>query len=303
MTSITTASFKDYISRLSSRMKESGQFGTARNYVRAKNSFTRFLKSSQTGNTEIDEKLICAYSDYLVGLGLVRNTTSFYMRILRSAYNKAVSEGLGEQTMPFRKVYTGVDTTRKRALNENDIRKLLKMNLHSDKRMELARDLFAFSYFTRGMSFVDMSFLKRKDADNGAITYIRRKTGQKMSIKSEPCIQKIISKYVTGKREYIFPLLTSTDPQKAYREYESALSWYNRTLKSLALKSGIMEGLTSYVSRHSWATSARDHHISLSVISAGMGHTSEKTTRIYLTSMDNSEIDAANRKLLVALDI
>lgn len=300
MTSITAASFNDYISRLSSRMKESGQFGTARNYTRAKDSFTRFLKSSQNDNAEVNESLICAYSDYLIGLGLTRNTKSFYMRILRSAYNKAVSEGLAGQTAPFRKVYTGVDTTRKRALDEKTIRKLLNLDLRKDKDSELARDLFAFSYFARGMAFVDLAFLKKKDVDGGAVNYIRKKTGQRMSVKSEPCIQKIVSKYYNAPGNYLFPLLNSDDPQKAYSEYERTLSWYNRKLRSLAARAGIHTGLTSYVARHSWATSARNHRISLSVISAGMGHTSEKTTRIYLASIENSEIDKANRKVLAA---
>lgn len=298
MTSITTTSLNDFISTLSAKMKEEGRFGTARNYDRARASFARFIGTGRARRMPLDEKLICEYSDYLDAMGIVRNTKSFYMRILRSAYNKAVSEGLGTQTKPFGKVYTGVDTTRKRALDEGSIRRILKMDLHADKDAELARDLFAFSYFTRGMAFVDMAFLKKKDVSGGAVNYIRRKTGQRMSVKSEPCIQKIVSKYSPSPGNYLFPLLKSDNPQEAYSEYERTLSWYNRELRSLAARAGIHTGLTSYVARHSWATSARNHRISLSVISAGMGHTSEKTTRIYLASIENSEIDKANRKLL-----
>lgn len=302
MNSITTTSFLDYIASLSDRMKQSGHFGTARNYDRAKASFTRFLRAGRLRRTSMDERLVREYSKYLDGLGLVRNTKSFYMRILRSAFNKAVYEGLAAQTMPFARVYTGVDTTRKRALDEGTLRKLLKMDLRADKTEELARDLFAFSYFTRGMAFVDMAFLRKRDVSGGAVSYIRRKTGQWMSIKTEPCIQSIISKYSASAGNYLFPLLRSEDPRKAYKEYESALTWYNRMLKTLAEKAGIQTVLSSYVARHSWATSARNHHISLSVISAAMGHTSEKTTRIYLASMDNSELDNANRELLATFN-
>lgn len=301
MINLTTAKFYDYLSTLSATMREKGRFGTARNYDRARDSLARFLKSGHTENTGIDENLICSYSDYLSGLGLVRNTISFYMRILRSAYNKAVDDGLSEQSRPFRRVYTGVDTTRKRALSEATILKLLELDLKADKSGELARDLFAFSYFTRGMAFVDMAFLKKKDISGGAVNYIRRKTGQQLSVKSEPCIQRIIRKYASGRGEYLFPIISSDDPEKAYREYERALARYNRRLKSLAKTAGIPR-LTSYVARHSWATSARDHHISLSIISAGMGHTSEKTTRIYLASMENSELDRANGKILSAFN-
>lgn len=45
----------------------------------------------------------------------------------------------------------------------------------------------------------------------------------------------------------------------------------------------------------------RNKHIPLSVISDGMGHDSEHTTRIYLDSIDNSEIDMANKLILSSL--
>ncbi len=60
--------------------------------------------------------------------------------------------------------------------------------------------------------------------------------------------------------------------------------------------------LSSYTPRHTWATTARDSNIPLSVISAGMGHSSENITRIYLSSLDNSIIDKANYKILSVFD-
>ncbi|HOM35306.1 MAG TPA: site-specific integrase, partial [Clostridia bacterium] len=54
-------------------------------------------------------------------------------------------------------------------------------------------------------------------------------------------------------------------------------------------------------SRHSWASAAKEKKIPLSVISEGLGHDSELTTRIYLASLDTAEIDRANNLILRAL--
>ena len=56
--------------------------------------------------------------------------------------------------------------------------------------------------------------------------------------------------------------------------------------------------MISHVSRHSWASIAKSKNIPISVISEGMGHDSEETTRIYLASLDGSVIDKANSIIL-----
>ena len=55
---------------------------------------------------------------------------------------------------------------------------------------------------------------------------------------------------------------------------------------------------TYYKGRHSWASIAKSKNIPISVISEGMGHDSEETTRIYLASLDGSVIDKANSIIL-----
>ena len=167
--------------------------------------------------------------------------------------------------------------------------------------MSLARDLFLFSFYTRGMSFVDMAYLRRGHIRDGRIRYVRRKTGQEIVIRVEPEMQRIIERYADGERPYVFPVLKSENPEKAYAEYRTALTYYNRLLKRLCTLAGIPQRLSFYTARHSWATAARNHQVPVSVISAGMGHTSERTTQIYLTMLENSLIDNANRGILESL--
>ena len=87
----------------------------------------------------------------------------------------------------------------------------------------------------------------------------------------------------------------------AYEEYQVAINNHNRLLRRLSKMLPAGCKLTSYTSRHSWATAARNHNVPISVISAGMGHTSEQITQIYLTMLENSVIDDANQGLIRSL--
>ena len=233
------------------------------------------------------------------------NSSSFYMRILRSVYNKAVNLNMVEQTYPFKNVYTGVDRTRKRAINEDIIMQMQMMKLDDLPALSLARDLFVFSYCTRGMSFIDMAYLKKCDILGDIISYCRHKTGQRLHIYVEPCMRSIIGKYAeaTEKIPYVFPIIFATDTIIAYKQYQTALGYYNKKLKDLFKLMGLNEPISFYAARHTWATVARNHNIPLSVISAGLGHNSEKTTQIYLDSLENSLVDQANRNLLSKLNM
>lgn len=292
-----------YLRTLVKELKSNGQWGTARNLQRALNSFFNFLGGRDISLGQLNESLVMEYEKWLSGR-VKRNSSSCYMRALRSAYNKVVDRGQLEQAFPFRNVYTGVASTCKRAVKEEVIIRLLELDLKHCASHALSRDLFIFSYCTRGMAFVDIAYLKKENVVGGVLSYIRHKTGQRLTIRIEPCMEEIIRRYESSVREspYLFPIITADNPEEAFRQYQSALGYHNRKLKQLG--SWVEENLhlTSYTSRHSWATVARNHNVPLSVISAGMGHTSEKTTLIYLDSVENLLIDQANEGILKALE-
>ena len=296
-------SFNEYMRREIDLLQNANRNGTARNYKRTLSSFSQFLKGNDITINAVNSQLIEQYNIFLVKRGLVRNSISFYMRILRAVYNKAVHNGIAMQTFPFQNVYTGVDKTRKRAINETTIAKLFKLKLKRHSQLSLARDLFIFSYCTRGMAFVDMAYLKKSNIQNGMICYSRRKTGQSLCIKIEKQIDEIICKYSNMSPKYVFPIIQSDEPNKAYREYEKAINEYNNNLKKLSVMLSEECKLTSYTARHSWATTARNHNIPVSIISAGLGKTNKKTTRIYLATLENSIIDDANKQIIDLLDI
>ena len=284
-------------------LKTDGQWGNARNLQRALNSFSDFLGGLDRPLKQVDERLVMEYEQWLRTRKVSKNSSSFYMRTLRSAYNKVISRNQMEQTFPFRNVYTGVERTRKRAVPEAIMVRLQKLDLTHSAPLAFSRDMFIFSYCTRGMAFVDIAYLKKEDVSGGILSYVRHKTGQRLTVRIEPLIEDIIERYKPFVRNspYLFPIITSNDPEEAFRQYQTALGYHNRKLKKLGKLTGENLHLSSYTARHSWATVARKHNVPLSVISAGMGHTSEKTTLIYLDSVENSLIDKANDEILEAL--
>ena len=279
------------------QLKEQRRVRTSETYRCTFDSFMRFRDGEETCLDEINQETIKAYETYLKNKQLTLNTISFYMRILRAAYNHAVENGLTVQRHPFRHVYTGIERTNKRAVTSPVIKDIKNSRLPAGSTLDHARDMFLFSFYTRGMSFVDMAYLKKKDLHNGILTYRRKKTGQQLSIKWEKCMQNILDKYPINPTEYLLPIITSTQKDER-KQYRNAMALINRKLKTISELVHSPYPLSMYVARHSWASIAKSKNIPLSIISEGMGHDSETTTQIYLASLDTSVIDKANHLII-----
>lgn len=289
-----------FMNRQIKLLRASGHLGTAHNYERARDSLSQFLEGREISFRALNESLVEAYNKHLMNRGLLRNTISFYMRIWRAVYNKAADQHLTRRNHPFHHVYTGIDHTQKRAVDERQIIRLKRLKLPEGSALEFARDLFIFSYCTRGMSFVDIAHLRKSEVRSGMIRYARRKTRQPLVVQIEGPIQQLIQKYSNSNPHspYLFPILRGDSDEADYHRYRLALSRQNKLLRQLSERLPGKCHLSSYTARHSWATTARNHNIPLSVISAGLGHSSERTTEIYLASLDNSVVDKANKLIL-----
>lgn len=282
-------------------LKSLGRIRTAETYKAALSSFCNFRRCIDIAIEDIDADVIMRYEAWLKGRGICPNTSSFYMRNLRALYNKAVAENLTAQCHPFRHVYTGIDKTVKRAISLCEIKLIKNLDLTAYPLLNFARDLFMFSFFTRGMSFVDMAYLRKKDLSNGILVYRRRKTEQLLSVKWEKCMQDVVDKYSNPRSRYLLPIINPASLKDERRQYINASHNVNRRLKIIGQMLSLPVSLTMYVSRHAWASIARNRNVPLSVISQAMGHDSELTTRIYLASLDNTAIDNANRMILNSL--
>ena len=278
-------------------LKECGKIRTAETYTATLQSFSRFRRGRDLMLDEITPDIIQAYEAYLRVRGAVPNTTSFYMRILRAVYNRAVESEAIEQRNPFRHVYTGTERTVKRAIPIAAISRIKNLELPRGSKMDFARDMFMLSFYLRGMSFVDMAFLRKKDRADNHVTYRRRKTGQRLDIAWTKEMQSIVEKYPPNPTQYLLPIRTNplSDERIAYRNRASCI---NRQLKTIARMTNLKIPLTLYCARHSWASAARTKGIPVSIISEGMGHDSEATTQIYLASLETSVIDRANALII-----
>lgn len=292
--------FFTYLKNEVARLKKRGKSRTADAYKSALESFTKFRKDKDIAVESISPSLIEDYEEWLIGRSVVPNTSSFYMRILRAVYNRAV-DSLGlENKDPFKKVYTGVDKTVKRAVSIPFLKEIKQLDLARRPSLDYARDMFMLSFCLRGMSLIDMAFLRKSDLKNGYVTYRRRKTGQVMKVAWTKEMQMIVDKYGENASNYLLPIIRRPNI-KEMPYYKNVGHRINRALGKIGGLLGTEVPLTLYVARHSWASAAHASGIPISVISKGLGHESESTTRIYLANLNTSVVDNANALVIASL--
>lgn len=290
---------------LVNELNSSGHERTAKAYTTTLKKVISFNNEKDLRFEHLNTDFLKSFENDLMSCGKSPNTISFYMRNLRAIYNKAIERKyFVSRENPFKTVYTGVRTTKKRALYKEDLNSLYSVDLNEivkvsgyDKLIE-AKHYFFFCFHARGMSFVDMVYLRKENIKEGVISYYRKKTGKLIEIKVTPEMYFIIDYFALQviNSPYVFPFLN--DNHKSERlQYESALRVQNKRLKKLAKLAGIKETLSTHVARHSWATIAKLVNLPLWVISEGLGHSDEKTTYKYLASFERSVLDNANEQI------
>lgn len=285
--------FFTFMENVIKRLLQLNQQGTAKNYRAALSSFRRFRENKDISIDAISRIEMENYQAYLKSIGLTPNTVSFYMRVLRAVYNRAVEQEIIKDSKPFRTVFTGMEKTIKRAISIRDIKRIKNLELSLNPNLAFARDIFLFLFLCRGMSFIDAAFLKKADIKNGILTYRRHKTGRVLYIKIITPIRELIDRYSNKDSPYLLPIVTRLGDNER-KQYESALHRVNNSLKTIADKVKLPIRLTTYVSRHAWATIAKSKNVPVNVISDALGHDSIATTQIYLGLIDKSVIDRAN---------
>lgn len=279
------------------RLLQQNRIGTAKNYSAALGSFRNFRCNEDIPIDAIDYAVMEDYQSYLRMKGLALNSISFYMRILRAVYNHSVESGIISDRKPFRHVFTGMEKTFKRAISINNIRFIKDLDLSFKPNLEFARDMFMFLFYCRGMSFIDAAFLKKSDVVDNILFYRRHKTGQQLRIRMVPVIKDILDRYSDSQSPYLLPIITVSGKDGRI-QYEAALRRINNGLRTIAKMLGMDTPLTTYVTRHAWASIAKAKNIPITVISDALGHDSIATTQIYLASIDATMIDKANEMII-----
>ena len=282
------------------RQKKMQRQGTAMTYTSAYRRFKEFRSDKDLTFSELSPNMIEEYEAWLVNRNLMQNSIRFYLRTLNTLIHKAVDEGLlNDYENLFNRVHLSYVKTAKRAITAEYIRAIKKLQLPKDSTLAFARDIFMFSFYMRGMPFVDIAYLKKSDLKNGQVSYCRKKTNQLLVVEWEQEQQDIIDRYTnqTTDTPYILPIITKVDGNE-YQQYLRVQENTNRALKKIGTMIGLKMSLTFYVARHSWASIAQDMNYSIAIISEGMGHNSIRTTQTYLASIDTSRVNEANRNII-----
>lgn len=296
-------------------LRSEGKYGTAASLEMTLTAFTRFAAGQLYQFDDIDRGTVEAFRHHLVREGLKPNTVNFYICKLRAVYNRSLLEGYASHGAdPFETVCIRIEKTRKLAVNDDILRQVAKAELSGDAA--IARDLFLLSFYCRGMSFVDMAYLRKSDIREGTIHYRRRKTGQLFTVRILPNTQVIFDRYDDPSTPFALPILmhrsggvrtpagpcpgTSPDQRRQYERelydlYQRNRVYYLGVLRTFSQRMGLENNLSFNMARHTWASRARRKGIAMSIISEGLGHTTEKTTRIYLEEMESKQIDEANK--------
>lgn len=276
--------------------KKLNKVSTAELYLVTVNHFLKFAGDEGFCMEKLSRTQVADFAAYLQNRGLAINTINSYLSSLRAIYNAACYDGL---LRPLEHPFLGLklkrESTVKRAISVTQIRKLAGLKCEESSGQELTVDLCLFSFLACGMPFVDMAYLTANNIRNGELVYNRRKTGAQIRMEISTGMWQIIHKYapVNGERKFLFPILPSDTP--THSQYKRCLAMYNKDLKMIGDKLDIPVRFTSYVIRHSWASVALQSGVAVAIISQGLGHSSEKTTRYYLSELDVSELTKANR--------
>lgn len=275
-----------------------GQFRTAEAYRATLNCWLRFIDPEKAMPWKmVTSRSMTLFADYLKKRGATKNTQSFYFRILRAVCNRARETGEAElRDKLFDNVYTGKARTRKRALPIEDIRKIAAAE-PKNRKEQLARDMFIFSFITRGMAPIDMALLRKGNIVDGRLAYRRHKTGRAITMEWITEMREIADRYVRDGSDYLFPLV-SYDGAEGWKQFKRGSQVINYHLRKLGKRLDLPMPLTLYVARHSWATVAKGAGIPTALISDAMGHSSERMTQVYLGSIDVGRIDIENRKIV-----
>ena len=288
-----------FLHEQATKKEQMKRLGTARTYGNAYRRIKAFREDVDLTFDELTPDMIASYEAWLIDRRLKQNSIRCYLRTLNTLLCKAVAEGLLSNRNLFSHVRLSYVKTTKRAISEKELKVIANLELPEHSTMALARDIFMFSFYMRGMPFVDIAYLRKTDLKNGMWTYCRRKTNQCLMVEWEKAQQKILDRYAhqTENGLYLFPIINKEDGTE-YLQYQRMQTNINRALKKIGEMAELKMPLTTYVARHTWASVARDMNIPISIISEGMGHNSIKTTQVYLNSIDISRINEANKRII-----
>jgi len=301
-----------FIAGLVEDMEAKGKVGNAATYRNTARVLRRFTEGRELPFADLTAAKLDAFDQHLREAGCTGGGVSVYMRTLRAVVGKAIKAGLMHRDQyPFEtKLSSGYaianlsSENNPRPISDADMDKLKGFPFHVHPHLAEAVRLFLFSYYSGGMNFADIARLKPSDLKEGRIVYKRQKTKRKgrdaeLSFKVSDAVAEILTAFSGHGGPYLFPILNDTHETEKQRKtrIDKCLKRVNRELKEVAGVLGLETNLTTYVARHTFATTLNWKDVSVEVISQRMGHKSIATTRAYLKRLPNKVLDTVDELL------
>ena len=248
--------------------------------------------------SSMDRSWLVRFEKWMAGQGMKVNAYAIHLRNIRTVFNYAIDEGYTAM-YPFRKFSIGKEETRKRSLTVEQLRAL--RDYPCEEWQEKYRDMFMLMFYLIGINAADLFNARGSDVVNGRLEYKRAKTGKLYSVLVEPEAWEIINRY-KGKRHLL-------DIMDTFSDYRNFLHRMGIALKQIGgmertgrggkkVREPLFPELSSYWSRHTWATLAAGLDIPKETISEALGHSiGSEVTSIYI-KFDRKKVDAANRKVI-----
>lgn len=297
-----------------------GKVGTANNLKYLKGSVEDFARNNNYKNlqiTDIDYIFLKKYSEWLRAKGQIDGSIGVLMRGLRAIFNECIKTDIvSKELYPFDKFKVSQFKSQKnpRPITKSDIQAIEDLDIESVKLnfdgvsktqrfskefLELAKDVFLFSYYSGGINFADIIELKQTNIVNGRLQYSRKKTKSMFDFKLHPKASIIVDKYnsIPKTTNYIFPILLKNDltPIQIFNRKHKILSRVNICLKHIGFLCNIQTDITTYTARHTMASNLKRAGVSMEVISEVMQHSSVKVTQHYTSRLEDNIIsDAIN---------
>lgn len=268
----------------------------------------KFHPNKNLAFTDIDYKFLTRYEGFLKERGNNGGGIANHMRTLRALINEAIKRGyFSKELYPYRDKFNSNGYTfshiksdaRPRALSEKDMQKIKDFPLTEYPDLNFGYKIFMFTYYSRGMNITDIAKLKKSNLYNNRINYTRTKTEKPLSVLLSKPLTDIIKEFENPNSDYLFPILNETyqTAQEIKTRIANMTKQVNERLKKIAKILEINVNLTTYVSRHTYATTLKRKGVGISKISELLGHSEESTTTAYLKKFEDSELDESDSLL------
>lgn len=289
----TSANFAEYLLHRAGQYKEKGKIIMWQKLTRYEKELNECF--GKLYMDEVSNDKLRSLENYLIKNGNKANTISKKFSILRQMFSGAVKDGLYAGVNPFENYKIQTYPVKKEKLTIEQIKAIEELELTGPYND--ARNLYLFSYYAKGARFENCIFLERENIRDGRIYFETNKGHKNLSVLISAKLQKILDQYPSGK--FVFPYIKEVPANEfAYRSVkDSANTMVNRYLKVVTGLARIPFPVTFHQARHSIAYHLKKAKVETNFIQDVLGHSSSRTTEIYLKSLDDESLDEEMKKV------